>query len=344
LYSILYYTIVAIEKHFEDFNEDQFDFHAYCIRKVTLRSYVQVLRWEDNLWGHDIYADAAEAIISTYLNLFDHPPKLDDDENKEPDYSKMTPAERKKAKAQARKKKKKAEKKAEEDAKKAEEAAKEKKKNGKTAVDQPPKDKDPDGKELLKMDPLEQAKKYISTLVKNAPTRISTWLYQYDVAVRRKKYFIALQALNKAKKIQSYYDNGDVFTRMVDFANLDIKAHDNAHVQEVFESEKSTLFDGKSLSDFVSSVADKAKNSKSNLSVQVAVAKAMTRVGVGSAKEACDIITSKGLNVHGVTLSTCADSVQYLKDLGGDDDEYVRNARDEWIGKLKSRYFLTTLF
>ena len=99
---------MAIEKHFEDFNEDQFDFHAYCIRKVTLRSYVQLLRWENSLWGHDVYTSAAECIIKIYLSLFDNPPKIEVD-NIEPDYSKMTAAERKKAKAQARKKKKKAE-------------------------------------------------------------------------------------------------------------------------------------------------------------------------------------------------------------------------------------------
>jgi len=34
----------AIEKHFQEFIEDQFDFHTYCIRKMTLRAYVEILR------------------------------------------------------------------------------------------------------------------------------------------------------------------------------------------------------------------------------------------------------------------------------------------------------------
>jgi N-alpha-acetyltransferase 15/16, NatA auxiliary subunit len=34
----------AVEKHFADFAEDQFDFHTYCVRKMTLRAYVEVLR------------------------------------------------------------------------------------------------------------------------------------------------------------------------------------------------------------------------------------------------------------------------------------------------------------
>ena len=334
---IFHVNEVAIEKHFEDFNEDQFDFHAYCIRKVTLRSYIQVLRWEDALWGHDVYVDAAEAIIDTYLNLFDNPPKLENEMNSEPDYSKMTPAERKKAKAQARKRKKKAEKKAEEEAKQAEEAGKDE--DGTP----PPKDNDPDGKELLKLDSLEQAKKYTSTLVKNAPTRLSTWLYQYDVAFRRNKYLLALQALNKAKQICSYKKSGEVFTRMVDFGSMDIKPYDNACVQKVFEDQKQALFDGKQLSEFVKCAVEEVKESNSNLSDRVAVAKIMRRLQVGSVKDACELIMGRGLNIRGLTLASCADSVKLLKELSESDDNLTMMA-NEWNAKVKNRFFLTSLF
>ena len=30
-----------IERHFDDITEDQFDFHTYCMRKMTLRAYVR---------------------------------------------------------------------------------------------------------------------------------------------------------------------------------------------------------------------------------------------------------------------------------------------------------------
>ena len=30
-----------IDKHFEEIIEDQFDFHTYCMRKMTLRAYVR---------------------------------------------------------------------------------------------------------------------------------------------------------------------------------------------------------------------------------------------------------------------------------------------------------------
>lgn len=38
--------LLSVERHFVDIVEDQFDFHTYCLRKSTLRSYVQLLRLE----------------------------------------------------------------------------------------------------------------------------------------------------------------------------------------------------------------------------------------------------------------------------------------------------------
>lgn len=44
--------LTAVEKHFADIVEDQFDFHTYCLRKMTLRTYVKMLRLEDEVYGH----------------------------------------------------------------------------------------------------------------------------------------------------------------------------------------------------------------------------------------------------------------------------------------------------
>ena len=158
----------------------------------------------------------------------------------------------------------------------------------------------------------------------------------------RKKFFIVLKALKKAKEIESYYDNGDVFSRMVDFAKLDIKPHDNADVQQVFESEKMALFDGKSLDSFISSVAKETKDCRKKLTLKVAVAKAMTDADTGATKEACEIVTGSGLNIHGVTVDNCVESIEYLKSLG-DSDDFVSKTRKEWIDLIKTRFFLTSI-
>lgn len=42
---------LGVSKHFEDFVEDQFDFHGYCVRKMTLRSYIDLLKIEDDIYG-----------------------------------------------------------------------------------------------------------------------------------------------------------------------------------------------------------------------------------------------------------------------------------------------------
>ena len=76
------------------------------------------------------------------------------------------------------------------------------------------------GHEYLKMDPLNEAKKYVQMLTKYAPQSISTWILQYDVSIRRQKYLMALQALCQARKIDPYH--AEVFTRTVDFVkNVD---------------------------------------------------------------------------------------------------------------------------
>ena len=60
-------------KHFEDMGEDQFDFHTYCLRKMTLRSYMEMLRMEDTLLHHIHFSKAAWGAIEAYLHLADAP-------------------------------------------------------------------------------------------------------------------------------------------------------------------------------------------------------------------------------------------------------------------------------
>ena len=48
--------LLAVVRHFGDFAEDQFDFHSYSIRKMTLRAYVAMLRMQDTLRGNAFFA------------------------------------------------------------------------------------------------------------------------------------------------------------------------------------------------------------------------------------------------------------------------------------------------
>ncbi|KAJ2391049.1 hypothetical protein H4S02_001530 [Coemansia sp. RSA 2611] len=56
---------------FDTYRLDQLDFHAYSVRKATLRSYVGILQWESTVYNHPIYRDAAQAAIECYMELVD---------------------------------------------------------------------------------------------------------------------------------------------------------------------------------------------------------------------------------------------------------------------------------
>jgi peptide alpha-N-acetyltransferase len=74
--------LIMTQKHFDDIVDDQLDFHSYCHRKVTLRSYISMLRYEDHLYGHKFYVRAMKKLLSCYITLHDNPKaaKGDDEE------------------------------------------------------------------------------------------------------------------------------------------------------------------------------------------------------------------------------------------------------------------------
>jgi hypothetical protein len=315
-------------KHFEDFNEDQFDFHSYCLRKVTLRAYVSVLRFEDDVYGQDYYCQAAAGIIDIYLHLADNPMNND---TAEPDYSTMTAAERKKAKAVARKKKKVQEKKETEiREKEAENGNNKNQKGGKASATE----EDPFGKEMLNKDALDEAKKYSSMLTQYAPTSLKTWVLQYDVAVRRKKTLMALQALFKARAIDP--NSSELFTRVIDFSGrLDDIGHLPETVRRVIDEDAPKLLESKSVSDYAKKAAERIRSDvQVDLPFRSAVARALVETKVGSVSEAASLITEGGINARRVTAETCSDALQVLKSFGNDGTKAV----EEWSAAVRSRF------
>ncbi|KAJ2703541.1 hypothetical protein H4218_000225 [Coemansia sp. IMI 209128] len=56
---------------FDSYQRVQFDFHSYSLRKATVRSYVDILQWEDQVYSHNTFVDAAHAAIDCYVDLHD---------------------------------------------------------------------------------------------------------------------------------------------------------------------------------------------------------------------------------------------------------------------------------
>ncbi|KAI5478629.1 hypothetical protein MNV49_004771 [Pseudohyphozyma bogoriensis] len=185
---------------FQEVEEDQYDFHTYCLRKMTLRAYINLLRYSDQVRSHPRYFNAAKGAIEIYLALHDDP-------------STVVPAPLTNGAAEAAA----AEKKKEEEAKaKAEE---EKEKSKKKVVDEgkkpankkaaeedevppPAVDQDPSGDKLLATkEPLDEALKFLKPLEKVAAGNVGTWLISFEVAIRREKYLQALTALKTAHSL-----------------------------------------------------------------------------------------------------------------------------------------------
>ena len=101
-----------IAAHFADFVDDQFDFHTYCIRKMTLRAYVAMLRFEDKIRGHHGFRASAAATLRLWLRVYDEKEAADqqrrqDDAEKQRRYDDLAardPAMAKAQQAQAEKK------------------------------------------------------------------------------------------------------------------------------------------------------------------------------------------------------------------------------------------------
>ncbi|KAI0371305.1 NMDA receptor-regulated protein 1a [Pilatotrama ljubarskyi] len=194
----------AIQKVFDDFEDDQFDFHGYSVRKFTINIYLNLLKWEDTLRSHPSYVHAAIEASRILVRLHDDPSLA----SKPASQSHLSEAEKK-----AKKKAKKAEKKVQEEAKKAAGSATNEDKGLEAG---PPKDDDPDGTKLLQApEPLERAAKLLKPLSTLAKGNVEAWIAIYDVAVRRKKYLQALQALNHAHSLDA--DHPELHVRVADF-------------------------------------------------------------------------------------------------------------------------------
>ncbi|KAL0260794.1 hypothetical protein SLS55_004485 [Diplodia seriata] len=165
----------AIHDIFGVWEEDQFDFHTFSLRKGQIRAYVDMVRWEDGLRAHPFYTRAAVSAIKIYTLLHDKPELATPQTNGTPGKKTKKPKEEKKSPA-------------------------------KPAVDAegvPKKeDTDPQGVALRETaSPLEDAMKYVSPLLHSSPKTIEAQNVGFEVFFRRRKWLLALKCLRSAHEI-----------------------------------------------------------------------------------------------------------------------------------------------
>jgi tetratricopeptide (TPR) repeat protein len=172
----------SLHNIFDVWQEDQFDFHSFSLRKGQIRAYVDMMRWEDHLREHPFYARAALSAIDIYLKIHDKP--LTNGTNGIGDANGEDVAERKKAAKKARKDAQKAEREA---------AAKKNEPNKATSQadgDQKKKDDDPDGAKLAATtEPMTDAMKFLTPLLQYSPKYIDGQIAGFEVYMRRSRFY-----------------------------------------------------------------------------------------------------------------------------------------------------------
>ncbi|KAJ1965265.1 hypothetical protein GGI12_000869 [Dipsacomyces acuminosporus] len=168
-----------VQGAFDVYYNDQFDFHSYSLRKVTMRSYVDILSWEDELYTHGVYVHAAHAAIRCYIDLYD---------SKEAGSPIKAVPVKTPAKPLTRNS-----------------AAKQGQHNLSAGVGEAKPaevDKDPNGSEYIdSADYLGDALKFVERLESALGSQAETHLAAIEVHLRMKKYFLVLKSLNALKSV-----------------------------------------------------------------------------------------------------------------------------------------------
>jgi len=162
---------LLVDKHFSDFSEDAFDFHTYCLRKFTMRAYVDMLRNEDNAKGNKFYCQAAAQIVRCYLDLH----RMGAEEAEAKVLPELTAAKAKKPKTK----------------------------------EQEEKDKDLEPPVDLKK-PLEAAVRFLQTLQRFRPDELSTHLLAAELHQARGKGVQVLRALRCASALPAAAGNAEL--------------------------------------------------------------------------------------------------------------------------------------
>ena len=188
---------------FEIWQDDQFDFHNFSLRKGMIRAYVDMLRWEDHLRDHPYYSRMATSAVKAYILLHDHPdlmhgPIMNGMLNGVGKDGGANSAERKKALKKAKKEQEKMEK-AEADRKAAAKASKSQPK----AEDGDSKKEDPDafGKTLVETKtPLDDAMKFLNPILEFSPVDPGALHLAFEIYWRRKKYLLAAKCVRTLRE------------------------------------------------------------------------------------------------------------------------------------------------
>ncbi|KAM8939478.1 N-alpha-acetyltransferase 15, NatA auxiliary subunit [Pelodytes ibericus] len=314
-----------IERHFVEITDDQFDFHTYCMRKITLRSYVDLLKLEDVLRQHPFYFKAARIAIDIYLTLHDNP-LTDENKEHEADTANMSDKELKKLRNKQRRAQKKAQ--LEEEKKNAEKEKqqrnqKKKKEDDDEEIGGPKEELIPD--KLAKVDsPLEEAIKFLMPLKNLVKNKIETHLYAFEIYFRKEKFLLMLQSVKRAFAM----DSGHPWLHLClirFFCAVSESKELNESVRTVLKQEMNRLFGETSPANFNNSFL---KENIHSIPHRLAAAKMMYYLDTSSQKRAVELATALDETLQNRSLQICTDILEALRDGSlGDSKEVAESYR-----------------
>ncbi|XP_063160633.1 N-alpha-acetyltransferase 16, NatA auxiliary subunit [Candoia aspera] len=239
-----------VERHFLEITDDQFDFHTYCMRKMTLRAYVDLLRLEDVLRKHTFYFKAARSAIEIYLKLHDNP-LANESKEQEVNSENLSAKELKKMLSKQRRAQKKA--KLEEERKHAERERQQKNQKKRREEEEeetsgPKEELVPDKLERVE-NPLEEAIKFLIPLKNLVADNIDTHLLAFEIYFRKGKFLLMLQSVKRAFAIDD--NNPWLHECLIKFSKC-VSSHSNLPeiVNKVLTQEMQKIFISKDLESF----------------------------------------------------------------------------------------------
>ncbi|PKY40364.1 N-terminal acetyltransferase A, auxiliary subunit [Rhizophagus irregularis] len=331
-----------IDKHFADITDDQFDFHTYCLRKVTLRAYLSMLRLEDQLRSHPYYFRAAKNAIEIYLYLKDNPKSANGEESQNYGTLRLPRKPKVKPKKLRLRRQKKVR------VNLLTSPAKEDQSKKKVQDD------DPEGEKFLKNglqveDPLGEAFKFLQPLQILASKRIETHLLGFEYYIQKKKYLLALRALKRAYNIDK--ENPELHVNIIRFKLEDylilvsrLEKEDNEKREPLRDStEYQTIFkvvntvlptilpDNTSLEVYTEEFLARNKGSMSHL---LAGSNALLQINPDNKQEVTDLLMNsiKDEFLSTRTLKNCISVYEQLKNkLDSSKAEEFKNKCKEWF-------------
>ena len=297
-----------IDRHFSEIIEDQFDFHTYCMRKMTLKAYVDLLRLENQLRSHKFYEKIAAVAIKTYIRLFDKPLE-DGGDDKDGVADKMDPSEVKKLKRKAKKAQDKAAKMkaaAEEDKKKKQ---RQNKKKNEDETDSPTKEELVPEKLERPEDPLEEATKYLTPLLTLSASNIDTHLLAFEIYYRRGRPLLMMRSIKQALALDPH--NLQLHSCLVRF----LKFTENKDLPETLKTVVKSCLPPELINQSSTKLNEAFMTEhKQDLAAQLIGAQMMVIVGGDTAESAVAAVTQLDQSWSNRTMSVCQDILQSLRD------------------------------